>query len=519
MAEASPQIAYPEWTEYRKKNGLDPLGMQTSSIGLYQTLLPGISNVTLRIRYYGLYIWLCRIYAREVGDTNPMTWQRIVRRAEALYALVAQRHGSETGVAGIQWAVRTLQASGSDVIDFAADAEPGSETYYLKQSWGAYGAAYASQLYEIGLFGTAEGHSIPVPGPELGDPTADAFESAIGPLADRFFANVQRGSVSLAELDALSPITPSEIAADSDERGWYEKILFGHGGLDRETDRERRRSLLLVLNLAGQLGRIPDVLDVRWMLYAGCDPDGKPLALDSEELIGQRQRWWAYQANDLTHISYETLLKFSLDLLESYPGGLRLERLIGEAVEEIKSVADDWPESWERFLDQNQTNDPQAEKALCTAAMQDARHDSVCTPQGAWTALKLLAVVHNRVRASEKTIRDELGALDPAVFRSLLTELEFLETQASDDFAATVTRLIEQRVIRRHLWVALRKLRYQGDYTFLIEADDGRVRLRVKDGPVFTNPRLGPAITFLKDVHLINEQGLTVQGRKVLEAA
>ena len=28
---------YPEWTEYRKKNGLDPLGMQNSSISLYQT--------------------------------------------------------------------------------------------------------------------------------------------------------------------------------------------------------------------------------------------------------------------------------------------------------------------------------------------------------------------------------------------------------------------------------------------------------------------------------------------------
>ena len=205
-------------------------------------------------------------------------------------------------------------------------------------------------------------------------------------------------------------------------------------------------------------------------------------------------------------------------MLEPHPGGLTLGRLIGEAVAAIKSATGDWPESWERFLDNNATDDPQAEEALCTAALQAARHDSVCTPEGAWTALKLLAVVHNRARASEKTVRDELGAFDPAVFRSLLTELEFLEAHAGDDFTATVTKLIEQRIIRRHLWVALRKLRYQGDYTFLIEADEGRVRLRVKDGPVFTNPRLGPAITFLKDIYLINEQGLTTQGKKVLDA-
>jgi hypothetical protein len=79
-------------------NGLDPLGMLTGSVDIYQHLLPGISNVTLRIRYCGLYAWLARIYAKEVGDTNPKTWQRFVRRAEALYALVAQHNGNEAAL-------------------------------------------------------------------------------------------------------------------------------------------------------------------------------------------------------------------------------------------------------------------------------------------------------------------------------------------------------------------------------------------------------------------------------------
>lgn len=71
-------------------------------------------------------------------------------------------------------------------------------------------------------------------------------------------------------------------------------------------------------------------------------------------------------------------------------------------------------------------------------------------------------------------------------------------------------------MIRRHLWVALRKLRHQGDYTFLIETDEGKLRLREKDGPVFTNPRLGPAISFLKDIALLGEDGLTDLGRKAV---
>ena len=163
MSSGASPIAWPEWTEYRKKNGLDPLGMQTSSVSLYQALMPGISNVTLRMRYYGLYAWLAHTYANEVGDTNPLQWQRFVRRAEALYALVAQHNGRETGVAGVTWAGNALASAGNDRIEFALAAEPGSPTHYLQQPWGAYGAAYATQLYTIGIFADSAEHGLPEP--------------------------------------------------------------------------------------------------------------------------------------------------------------------------------------------------------------------------------------------------------------------------------------------------------------------------------------------------------------------
>jgi hypothetical protein len=97
----------------------------------------------------------CMRSRQDIGDTNSINWQRFVRRAEALYALVAQHKGNETGVAGVDWASRVLENSNGTEIDFAAAAEPGSTDYYLKQAWGAYGAAYASQLYEIGIFAEA----------------------------------------------------------------------------------------------------------------------------------------------------------------------------------------------------------------------------------------------------------------------------------------------------------------------------------------------------------------------------
>ena len=101
--------------------------MQNSSISLYQTFLPGISNVTLRMRYYGFYAWLCRTYAQRIGSTNPEDWKRFIRRAEALYALIAYKRGGESGVAGIEWAQRTLDANDTGSIDFATATDPAAK--------------------------------------------------------------------------------------------------------------------------------------------------------------------------------------------------------------------------------------------------------------------------------------------------------------------------------------------------------------------------------------------------------
>ena len=159
--------------------------------------------------------------------------------------------------------------------------------------------------------------------------------------------------------------------------------------------------------------------------------------------------------------------------------------------------------------------------SLASTIMKGAgRNDeSVCPPVIAWKAVVLLATLHRRTRSDETSVAAELGKFDPDAFRSLLSERRFLERHLYDDFRDTLGRIIEERVVRRHLWVALRKFRHQGDYTFLIEMDEGRLRLREKDGPVYTNPRLGPAIAFLKDIHLIGENGLTKRGAEIVSGA
>lgn len=517
--------AIPEWTEFRKKTGLDPLGMQNSSVRLYQTLVPGISNVTLRVRYYGLYAWLSHAYARTIGDTNSKRWQQFIRRAEALYALIAAVRGGETGVAGANWAARKVIESDGHRIAFAADADPGSATHYLKQAWGAYGAAYASQLFEIGIFSRGDTHEIPLPSKELGEALAQAFADAIGDMGERFLRIMERGSVSHVELNELSEMSPSRIRRNSKERGFYERILFARAGLERIQDIGRRRTLLLVLDLARLLEREPSVWDVRWCLYSGCLDAGVPWNVD-EALEAHRQRWKLYHANDLCHIAFESVLKFILDRLESHPGGVSLVQLISEAVSEVLSSMGTAPVSWADFtrdlpvaLDASADSDSNSEFVLSNSLIGAMQRGRGYTPETCVLAIKLLGVVHGRMEPLRGVVDAEFATFDPHGFRSLLTELRFVDANSELDFKQLLCKLFEERVVRRHLWVALRKLRYQNDYTFLIDADDGLVRLRQKDGPVWTTPRLGPSITFLNDIGLINDGGLTKRGRDLLEAA
>src|SRR3546814_17857811 len=76
-----------------------------------------------------------------------------------------------------------------------------------------------------------------------------------------------------------------------------------------------------------------------------------------------------------------------------------------------------------------------------------------------------------------------------------------------------------ERVVRRHSWVAMQKLRRQRDYTFLFEARDGRLIYLKGYQPVATTPRLMPAIRFLEDIHLLDEDGPTPRALALLEAA
>lgn len=528
MANSDRGLGDPQWTEKAEKRGLDPLGMQTTSVALYQELVPGISNVTLRMRYYGFYAWLAWRYARDVGDTSVERWCLYLRRAEALYALVAVHSGGEHGVAGVDWANRALASAGADITYRPATDRGDGEPQYLKQKFGAFGAAYGSQLVDIGVLELVPGHEVPVPTRDIGDKLADAFQSAIGAAADSFLASARAGAISKAALSTLVTMMPSHIATDGHERDLYEKLLLAgtHGQTARA--KSRRRSLRLVLRVAKGKGGSVKSDTLRWSLYASqCTAITNFATLDAEE-DKQRFAWAVYQANDLLHLSYETVLKLALDILSDSATGMPFGVLVAQTVSRLKLALEQTDaQSWSELCnslpladDPESDADPMSEFSLQRSVLRSGRPGAVASEDSARCAIVLLAVLHRRYgRLLDRVARELPVLVQGEPVRSLVTELRFLDAHEAEPLQELLTRIVEQRVLDRHVWVAIQKFRGSGDYTFLFESDDGRVRFRQGDGPVLTAPRLSSAITFLEDIYLLGANGTTPAGLRLLDAA
>lgn len=521
--------AQPQWTIKAEKRGIDPLAMQNTSVSLYQMLLPGMSNVTLRMRYYGFYAWLAYRYSKDIYDPSLDRWCRYVRRAEALYALVSADENKERGMAGVDWAGKTLAALGeANQFSFsqATDLLPG-QPQYLKQKFGALGAAYGSQLLDIGVFSAADEHAIPLATTAVGEPLAKAFEASIGEAAKIFLRSAEAGVVNRQELSEFRVMLPSRIPPESNERSCYENLLFKGRGINDEDSRSRRITLQLILKAALATGKPVTAEKLRWLLYATewkCE--GALTGLTKAE-ADQQFAWAMYQSNDLLHFAYETLLKFVLDILGSAPSGMPLEALITRAAVDLAKVLGDKdkvPSTWKELLDSTElVSDPSSatadssERSLQQKAGKIAPAENVDSGPSAASAIRLLAVLDKRLAPLEVRIRQELPVLTEKTFnRTVISEFEFLRQHAELSMPKMLGLLLKQRVIERHLWVAINKFRGQGDYTFLLEYDEGRVRMRAKDKPILTNPRLSAAITFMEDIYLLGADGPTASGKALL---
>ena len=120
--------------------GQDMLGMQNTSIATYSTLLPGLTNLTRRIRYYGFYMWMLEQYAKTKGKVSVSEFQRFMRRklAELFESTIAEdTHNRYLGAIDRGAVTRKeLSDFGKEFSVTAIEPYSGEWNFYIKMLFG-----------------------------------------------------------------------------------------------------------------------------------------------------------------------------------------------------------------------------------------------------------------------------------------------------------------------------------------------------------------------------------------------
>ncbi|MGE0356578.1 MAG: hypothetical protein AB7P08_06645 [Burkholderiales bacterium] len=535
--------------------GLDHLGTQAPCISLYSRLLPGITNVTDRARYYSLYPWLIWKFDQRFKTASPKDFETFYRRADCLLTLVAERHarcaqeaGALHGAAMIGRltllpALDRLEAGEALRLSTYATTEDEPGARYFKNRLGGLGQYYVGTFLDLDLL---------LVGPrswlgythERGEVIAKNVEEIVP--ADLFLKTIQEDVVSLRRLDNLAPFCFCHLKEGTKEHKFLADLFFGRLVDEGSDGQQRRHSLSLVLSLVDAMARSGrGTLDIDWVrggLYG--HSLGKGAAWNIPPVLAPTAQAWAtYVRNDLLSIAAQTVFFSSLSILD------QCDRRFDTA------------DGFGRWLS-GRPAIKKLEKAVGGKTFGDALRTARLSapPQADWDSDRHEFQHAFDCMARFREIDDEAGAaaaigvavrtlvllaarIDPAVpeYDASLLADEFLKgypinlqsfrRHASNGWQSLpvpslIGWLIKDWGIDAHLRIALRKLRNNPQATFRLRPTDQG--LAVEDEippPVPTNPRLRQAIQILRDLRCIEEKGdpqvpaLTPLGKALLAEA
>lgn len=532
--------------------GLDHIGTQGPCIQIYSQLLPGITNVTDRARYYSFYPWLIRSYEeRDIHRQDFNAFLEAYRRADCLFTMIAERHAQVMGddaarhgpgMVGretLNDAVRLIGEGKSVRLSTYTTREQTNERYFANKL-GGLGQYYAGTLTQLGILVTVDKPWLSYTR-ERGEPIAQAFD--IGVDGRSFWQAVDADTVSAKTLDALQDFCPCCLPQRQGEQAALLDIFFDRKSEFEAQGVQRRKSLALLLHLAGalQAAGLPslDEATFRAAAYTESLADGtawRPPAF----LAHTRLAWAYYFRNDLVSVAMQKAFAIALTALVTEPAP---------------------PASIEDFS-QSLAKRPELLKAL--GKLKVKTFDGLCSSleSGAPALGDFMANEHELAWAATRLSRERLQLdLEPAFLASVVSMLALLRMRENQDAPAYGSLTMDQAQLRdspinlesfrkrcvkwsdmtlsavvadliawileSHLHVALRKLRQSSTATFRVHPTERGIEVRGDiPVPAKTNPRIRQAIRILRDIGALARETdgsgdlrATTLGIQLLEAA
>ncbi len=538
----------------RSIKGQDQLGSQAPCEMTYSQLLPGITNVTERARYFSFYTWVAWSFDHRLKDLDSTEYVEYYRRADCLYTLIAAQDAKQLGrlrpaermIGRLKLlpALERLQVDGTlQLSEYATQEDNGRR--YFKNTMGGLGQYYAGPLLELGLCKRASSGPWIKYSTSSGVAMAESIEKALPAAA--FWDAVKQDVVTVQTLTALRDFAPHRITLGSAEHQQLLDIFLEKQNVPTQPEdgiasAERRRTLGLILHLARAISAGDTSLSewsFRPSVYSRTLPGGKARSVPSvfEEI---QVLWSLYERNDLLSIACQTI--FAACLV-----GLEIEAGVGRYYDSVETFArhvvvtsameDEWntlaaSTFGELVHDVNlsgptiaQFDDPRHEFQLELQLVDDWHQRSGSPEEFIARALHLLATLAAREESFPAGYGDL--AIQAADLGGYPINLESFRKRTSRWFPmslASVANDLISWVLNTHLSVALRKLSYTRTSSFHLRPTECGLQVVGEiPAPARTLPRLTQAIRILEDLGMLQEVGsdylvkVTPLGEQLLE--
>jgi len=500
---------YPFWGEsINLITGLDPLGLQVTSEATYATMLPGLSNLTNRLRYYGFYCWLIDFYFKKKKQGNQTEQYRFIRKAELLIALLMQTERRNiTQITGSLFASNLINKETSEIFDLAtgADFDNGNERVYWKYPSGAFGQYYFGAMQALALtvrskndegdiiFNVTQLHPRQkVSGKQL----ADAFDETLTDEIKTLFYNcIEQGKLSQKDIpELINYFAIDNVNPKSSEWQLYVDMLLDKDYPSKDIEEEftfhRRNTIYSLFSTANN-----NDLEFNWYAYLD-DCYEQKFSKNKTTNIG----WYCYQLNEYWHFACGLIFEGTLRYLERLQTEVYLPKFISDFSELIKNKLK---------TEKNITLENYIVSITKTENELLEQIDKNNTPQEtAKIGFDLLFKLYENNKEQLPQLKEYMSRNGIIREGNMIDGLLVITNHLQNSIDNFISFFIYKDIIYRHQMVALRKMGNgtQATNKFIIE--DQMIRLIDVFPARWTSPRMNALRNLLYDLQVINDDGV-----------
>ena len=513
---------YPFWGATTNLiTGLDPLGLQTTSEATYATMLPGMSNLTNRLRYYGFYCWLLDFYFNKEKNGNSKEQYRFIRRAELMIAIImqSQRKGV-LQITGSNFASNLLNKVEVNHFDLAKGADKedtNKENIYWKYSSGAFGQYYYGAMQTLSLIVTAANedgdiiYNISQPNPRQkvsGKQLAEAFDTSLTPhIRELFYSTIKEGKLYQRDIiELIKYFAIDTIETTSNEWELYSEMLLDKDEPSQEVEElftfYRRETILSLLNSAVQNENKYDWY--KFLLENYKKKMGTSSHPETETNIG----WYCYLLNEYWQYSCGTIFWAMLQYLNNFQREQYLPSFVKEFSSSItKEICKELKQSTQPTTLVSEIialiSDMTCEEEIKNAI--DLKGNAVVAAKNGFILLfQLFKNNREQLYSLKEFMSRKRTERDGNMVDGILT-VQAAEREILQEF---VEQFILRKIIYRHSMVALRKMGNGSQATHKFFIEEQYIRFIDIFPPRNTSPRMNALQNIMFDLQVINDQGV-----------